>query len=172
MTERLLAQEKDPLVRRELLAQAIDDAYFTVGRQGYFALWEKEAHELVRAGKTADEIAARYFEALKRQFGDALEINDEFRWEWVVIPHFYSVPFYVYAYAFGQLLVLALYQMYRREGEAFKPKYLKILSYGGSESPARILKEAGIDITSAEFWQGGFDVIAGMIDELEKSDSP
>jgi oligoendopeptidase F len=64
--------------------------------------------------------------------------------------------------------VLALYQQYKREGEAFKPKYLKILSYGGAEAPARILKEAGINIASEKFWQGGFDVIAGMIDELEK----
>ena len=63
--------------------------------------------------------------------------------------------------------MLALYQMYRKEGEAFKPKYLKILSYGGSESPAKILTEAGIDMASAEFWQGGFDVIKGWIDEAE-----
>ncbi|MGH9510357.1 MAG: M3 family metallopeptidase, partial [Terriglobales bacterium] len=168
LTDRLLAEESDPAVRRDLLAKTIDDAYATVGRQGFFALWEKEAHELVNQGKTADEVAARYLETLKEQFGDAVEVNDEFRWEWVVIPHFYASPFYVYAYSFGQLLVLALYQMFKREGESFKPKYLKILKYGGSESPSRILKGAGIDITSAQFWQGGFDVISGMIDELER----
>ncbi len=168
LTEKLLAQEKDPAVRRDLLAGVIDDAYASVGRQGYFAVWEKEAHDLIKQGKTADEMAARYLETLKDQFGDAVEINDEFRWEWVAIPHFYGTPFYVYAYAFGQLLVLALYQMFKQAGEAFKPKYLKILSYGGSESPAHILTEAGIDITSPKFWQGGYDVIAGMIDDLEK----
>jgi len=168
LTEKLLAHESDPAVRRDLLAGAIDDAYATVGRQAYFAMWEKEAHELVNQGKTADEMAARYLETLKTQFGDAVELSDEFRWEWVSIPHFYAVPFYVYAYSFGQLMVLSLYQMFKREGEAFKPKYLKVLSYGGSEAPARILKEAGIDIASAKFWQGGFDVISGMIDELEK----
>lgn len=168
LTEKLLANEPDPAVRRDILAGAIDDAYATVGRQGFFALWEKEAHELIRQGKTTDEIAARYLETLHEQFGDALEISDDFRWEWVSIPHFYGTPFYVYAYSFGQLLVLALYQRYKREGEAFKPRYLKILEYGGSESPARILKEAGINIASAQFWQGGFDVIAGMIDELER----
>lgn len=168
LTEKLLAQESDPAVRRSLLAKALDDTYATVGRQGYFALWEKEAHELVHQGKTADEMAVRYLETLKEQFGEAVEVSDDFKWEWVSIPHFYQAPFYVYAYSFGQLLVLSLYQMFKREGEAFKPKYLKILSYGGSEAPARILKEAGIDVTSAQFWQGGFDVIAGMIDELEK----
>lgn len=168
LTEKLLAQESNPAVRRDILAGAIDDAYATVGRQGFFALWEKEAHEMVRQGKTANEMAARYLETLHEQFGEAVEISDEFKWEWVSVPHFYATPFYVYAYSFGQLLVLALYQMYKREGESFKPKYLKILTYGGSEAPARILKEAGINIASAQFWQGGFDVISGMIDELEK----
>ncbi|MBI3242444.1 MAG: M3 family oligoendopeptidase [Chloroflexi bacterium] len=171
LTEKLLAQGTDPAVKRDLLAKSIDDAYATVGRQGFFAMWEKEAHELVKNGKTADEMAERYLETLKEQFGDAVEVSDEFKWEWVSIPHFYSVPFYVYAYSFGQLLVLALYEMYKREGEAFKPKYLKILTYGGSEAPARILKEAGINIASAKFWQGGFDAIGRMIDELERMEA-
>ena len=169
LTERLLGAETDPAVRRDLLANTLDDAYATVGRQGYFALWEKEAHELVHQGKTADDIAARYLETLHDQFGEAVEINDDFRWEWVAIHHFYQAPFYVYAYAFGQLLVLALYQKYKQEGEAFKPKYLKILSYGGSKAPAEVLGEAGINIKSAKFWQGGYDVISEMIDELEKT---
>ncbi len=168
LTEKLLARETDPAVRRDLLAKAIDDAYATVGRQGCFATWEKEAHQMVKQNKTADEMAARYLESLKEQFGEAVEVSDEFKWEWVSIPHFYGSPFYVYAYSFGQLMVLALYERYKREGEAFKPKYLKILSYGGSESPTRILKEAGINIASAKFWQGGFDAISRMIDDLEK----
>jgi oligoendopeptidase F len=171
LTEKLLAEETDVTARRELLAAVLDDAYATVGRQGFFAMWEKEAHEMIAHNKTPDEMAARYFEALKEQFGDAIEVNEEFKWEWVLITHFYGSPFYVYAYAFGQLLVLALYQMYKKEGEKFKPKYLKILEYGGSEAPAKVLKEAGIDITSAKFWQGGFDVISGMIDELEKMEN-
>jgi oligoendopeptidase F len=167
LTERLLAEESDPAVRRDLLARTIDDAYATIGRQGYFALWEKEVHGLIAEGKTPDEIAARYLETLKAQFGDAVEVSDDFRWEWVSVPHFVGTPFYVYAYAFGQLLVLALYEQYKREGEPFKAKYLKILSYGGSKAPAEILREAGINIKSAKFWQGGFDAIGRMIDELE-----
>lgn len=168
LTEKLLAQETDPAAKRDILAGALDDIYATVGRQGYFALWEKEAHELVNKGETTDAIAARYHEALKAQFGDAVEMNDDFKWEWVSIPHFYHTPFYVYAYAFGQLLVLALYQMYKREGEAFVPKYEKILAHGGAEAPMTVLQEAKINIASEKFWQGGFDVISGMIDELEK----
>jgi oligoendopeptidase F len=168
LTDRLLARESDLSARRDLLAGVIDDAYSTVGRQGFFALWEKEAHELVAQNKTTDEMAARYLASLHEQFGDSVEINEEFKWEWVSVPHFYGTPFYVYAYSFGQLLVLALYQMYKREGEAFKSKYLKILAYGGAEAPMRILKEAGIDVSSTAFWQGGYDVISTMIDELEK----
>jgi oligoendopeptidase F len=113
-----------------------------------------------------------YLDNLHTQFGDAVEVSDEFRWEWVSIPHIYQVPFYVYAYAFGQLLVLSLYQQYRTEGEAFKPRYLKILAAGGSDAPARILTEAGMDIHSSDFWQGGFDVVRGMVEQLEAMSAP
>ena len=167
LLERLLSEEQDPALRRDILARFVDDAYATVMRQAYFVIFEREAHALIEEGKTTDYLAERYLANLVEQFGDALEISDEFRWEWVSIPHMYEVPFYCYAYSFGQLLVLALYRQFETEGETFIPKYLKILAYGGSESPAEILDEAGIDMASADFWQGGFDVIAGMIDELE-----
>jgi oligoendopeptidase F len=167
LLERLLADETVPAVRRDILAHSVDDAYATVMRQAYFVLFEREAHALIDEGQTTDHLAGRYLANLQEQFGDAVELSDEFRWEWVSIPHIYQVPFYCYAYSFGQLLVLALYRRYKAEGEGFIPKYLKILAYGGSKSPAEILDEAGIDIASAEFWQGGFDVIADMIDELE-----
>ncbi len=167
LTDRLLKAETDVAVRRDLLAGKIDDAYATVQRQAYFTLFEREAHRMVVENRSADEISAHYQANLAEQFGEAVEVADEFKWEWVSIPHIYHTPFYTYAYSFGQLLVLALYQMYRKEGKAFVPRYLKILSYGGSESPTRILTEAGIDIASPAFWQGGFDVIKGWIDELE-----
>ncbi len=168
LTDRLLAEESDEDVRRDILFKQVDDAYATILRQSYFALFEKQAHEMVVNNASVDELAAAYMENLKEQFGDSLDISDEFKWEWVSIPHIYHTPFYVYAYAFGQLLVLSLYQQYKQEGEAFKPKYLKILSAGGSEAPAKILGEAGIDIESAEFWQGGFDVVDGLVKQLEE----
>jgi oligoendopeptidase F len=112
-----------------------------------------------------DEVADAYLENLHDQFGDSVEISEEFNWEWVSIPHFYHTPFYVYAYAFGQLLVLSLYQRYQKEGEDFIPGYLSILEAGGSQAPAEILAEADIDIKSSDFWQGGFDVIDRMIEE-------
>jgi oligoendopeptidase F len=167
LIDRLLAQEEDASVRRDLLFRQVDDSYATILRQSYFALYERQAHEMVAQNASVDELSTAYMENLKRQFGDAVEVGEEFRWEWVSIPHIYQVPFYVYAYAFGQLLVLALYRQFKVEGEAFKPRYLKILSAGGSEAPERVLSQAGIDIRSADFWQGGFNVIAGLLEQLE-----
>jgi oligoendopeptidase F len=167
LVDRLLEEESDEDVRRDLLFRQVDDAYATIMRQVYFALFERQAHEMTNDGASVDDLVNAYLANLKEQFGDAVELNDEFRWEWVSIPHIYSVPFYVYAYAFGQLLVFSLYKQFQAEGDAFKPRYLKILSAGGSDAPARILAEAGIDIYSAEFWQGGFDVIRDLIEQLE-----
>lgn len=168
LTDRLLNQESDPSVRRDLLANALDDAYITVMRQSFFSIFEKDAHDMISNNASLDELTEHYMENLKEQFGDAVEISDDFKWEWISIPHFYISPFYTYAYSFGQLLVLALYQQYRLEGKAFIPNYLKILSYGGSESPMKILTEAGLVITSPDFWQGGFDVLESMIAELDE----
>ena len=168
LVDRLLSEEEDEGVRRDLLFRQVDDSYATIMRQVFFALFERQAHEMINQGATVDELAAAYLENLQSQFGEAVEVSDEFRWEWVSIPHIYHVPFYVYAYSFGQLLVLSLYQQFKAEGESFKPRYLKILAAGGSEAPAHILAQAGIDIYSADFWQGGFDVISQMIDQLER----
>jgi oligoendopeptidase F len=168
LIDKLLAEEKDQAVRRDILFKQMDDAYATIIRQSFFALFEKTAHEMTQKNASVDDLSAAYLENLKEQFGDSLDLSDEFKWEWVGIPHIYQVPFYVYAYAFGQLLVLALYQQFKAEGESFKPKYLKILSAGGSEAPERILSEAGINIRDPKFWQGGFDVLEKLVSELEK----
>jgi oligoendopeptidase F len=168
LTEKLLSEEANEAVRRDILFKQMDDAFATILRQIYFAMFERDAHEMIQKNASTDELSAAYMENLKEQFGDSVELSDEFKWEWVSIPHIYHTPFYVYAYAFGQLLVFSLYQQYKAEGESFKPKYLKILSSGGSEAPERILADAGIDIRSPQFWQGGFDVLSRMVDELEK----
>jgi len=168
LTEKLLAEETDEAVRRDILFKQMDDAFATILRQIYFAIFERDAHALVQKNASTDELCALYMENLKEEFGDSVELSEEFKWEWVSIPHIYHTPFYVYAYAFGQLLVFSLYQQFKAEGESFKPKYLKILSSGGSEAPEKILAEAGIDIRSSKFWQGGFDVLSRMVDELEK----
>lgn len=167
LTDRLLAEETDPAVRRDLLAYAVDDAYSTVQRQAYITLFEREAHKRIMDGGTYDQLCAANLDNVRSQFGDVVEVSDDFQFEWMVIPHIYHTPFYTYAYSFGQLLVLSLYQQYRTQGGSFIPQYMKLLSYGGSEEPAKVLHEAGFDIASPAFWQGGYDVLRGMIDELE-----
>ena len=167
LTDRLLEQETDEDVKRDILFRQIDDAFATIIRQIYFAIFEVQAHDMVINNASIDELSQAYLNNLKEEFGDAVTLSDEFRWEWVSIPHIYSTPFYVYAYAFGQLLVFALYKQYKIEGETFKPKYKQILSAGGSIAPVQLLSEAGIDISQAAFWQGGFDVIDEMVKRLE-----
>ena len=167
LVDRLLAEEKDEAVRRDLLFRQVDDSYMTIQRQAFFALFELQAHEMIPKGASVDELAEVYLENLRQQFGDSVELSDEFRWKWISIHHIYNTPFYVYAYSFGQLLVLALYQQYKREGESFKPRYLKLLSTGGSEAPMDILSQAGFDVRQAAFWQGGFDVIKDLVTQLE-----
>lgn len=168
LTERLLAEESDPLVRRELLAASVDDMYATVMRQAFFVLFERTAHDAIMANRSPEELHSLYMDNLREQFGDSLDIAPEFQYEWISIPHIYQTPFYCYAYSFGQLLVLALYRRYQEEGEAFKPGYMKLLAYGGSDRPEHILQEANINITDKAFWQGGFDVIRDMINELDE----
>ncbi len=168
LTDLMLERETDEAVRQDILFAQLDDAFATIIRQIYFAIFEKEAHEMIINDASVDELSEAYLANLKEEFGDAVEVSDEFKYEWVSIPHIYGTPFYVYAYAFGQLLVFALYKRYQEEGESFKPKYMRILSAGGSIAPIDLLNEAGMDVTTAEFWQGGFDVIAGLVDKLEQ----
>ena len=168
LVDRLLEKEKDAGVRRDLLFKQVDDSYATIMRQAFFAVFEKTAHKMTSEGASVNELSEAYFDNLQTQFGNVLEIGEEFKWEWVSIPHIYHVPFYVYAYAFGKLLVLSLYKQYKEEGESFKPRYINILSTGGSRAPMDVLSESGIDIRHESFWQGGFDVVEGLVRQLEE----
>ena len=168
MVEKLLEMEEDASVRRSLLFQQMDDAYATIMRQAFFGLFERQAHAAFQQGATAQEVAGLYKENLALQFGNALEVDDLFRWEWTSIPHFFETPFYVYAYSFGQLFVLSLYQQYKQEGANFIPRYLRILEAGGAKAPIQILAEAGMDATQSSFWNGGFRILTGWLEHLEK----
>jgi oligoendopeptidase F len=167
LNERLM----EKMTRKErqlLLAEQIDDMYATIMRQAYFTLFEIEAHAAIgEKNATIDHVTEIYSKNLKEQFGDSVAVSQEFSWEWVYIPHFYHTPFYCYAYSFGNLLVLSLYQMYRRQGKPFVPRYLDILAAGGSRKPEELLKEASLDITKEEFWQQGFDLVGEKIQQLK-----
>ncbi|MGB1249809.1 MAG: M3 family oligoendopeptidase [Candidatus Promineifilaceae bacterium] len=167
LLDKMLASDPEEDVQRDLLFSSMDDAYATIMRQIYFAQFEVDAHEAIANNASVDELSEIYLNLLHEQFGDALDISDDFKHEWVAIPHFYNTPFYVYAYAFGQLLALALYRQYKVEGDAMIPRYVELLAAGSSEAPIVILERAGIDVYSAEFWQGGFDYLAEQLEQLE-----
>jgi oligoendopeptidase F len=163
-----LAEKMSGKERRVLLAEHIDDMYATIMRQAYFTLFEIDAHRAIGENNaTIDTVAKIYMDNLKEQFGNSIAITPDFQWEWVYIPHFYHTPFYTYAYSFGNLLVLSLYRRYKLEGRSFVPKYLDILSAGGSRKPEDLLMEARIDISREEFWQQGFDYVREMIQQLK-----
>lgn len=169
LSDSLMSQEKDKKVRQGLLLNQLDDIYATVIRQAYFVRFEKTAHRMIAEGATGDQLAGVYLGELRQQFGKAVAVPDEFRWEWLTIPHIYASPFYCYAYSFGNLLVLALYRKYQAEGAPFVPKYLDLLSAGGSDSPAAILGKIGVDMNAEAFWQSGFDTIREMVVQLERT---
>src|SRR5918994_220110 len=174
--EMLLNEEIYKKINREkkkiFLAEQIDDIYATVMRQAFFTIFEIEAHkQIVEKSVTIDNVSDLYMKNLRAQFGNSIRISEDFKWEWLYIPHFYHTPFYCYAYAFGNLLVLSLYQQFREEGNSFISKYIKILSAGGSEKPETLLKDSGFDITKASFWQQGFDLIKMKIDKLTENEN-
>ena len=169
LSDALMNQERDKKVRQGLLLNQLDDIYATVLRQAYFVQFENQAHEMIAQGATVKDLAKTYLAEVRQQFGKGIKVSDEFQWEWLTIPHIFASPFYCYAYSFGNLLVLALYRMYQKEGAAFVPKYLDLLSTGGSESPQTILAKVGVDMASEDFWQSGFDTIREMVDQLEQT---
>ncbi|MGI0023721.1 MAG: M3 family oligoendopeptidase [Nitrososphaera sp.] len=163
-----LAEKMSKKELRLLLAEQIDDMYATIMRQAYFTIFEVDAHKAIAENNaTIDAVARIYTDNLREQFGNSIMVSPDFAWEWVYIPHFYQTPFYTYAYTFGNLLVISLYRQYRLEGRSFVPKYLKILSAGGSRRPEELLIESGIDTSRQEFWQHGFDYIRETMQQLK-----
>ena len=154
--------------KKTMLSEKIDDLYATIMRQSFFTLFEVEAHKQIAKTTTIDELSKTYLQNLKTQFGSSVTVTDDFAIEWSGIPHFYHTPFYCYAYSFGNLLALSLFQRYKKEGSDFAPAYIEILSAGGAIKPEKLLKQYGLDISSTKFWQQGFDYIQSQITELAK----
>jgi len=154
--------------KRAMLSEKIDDLYATIMRQSFFTLFEMDAHEQIAGTTTIDELSKTYLAGLRTQFGSSVAVSDDFAIEWSCIPHFYHTPFYCYAYSFGNLLALSLFQRYKKEGGDFVPAYIEILAAGGAIKPEPLLKEHGFDITSAKFWQDGFDYVRSQVREISK----
>jgi oligoendopeptidase F len=117
-------------------------------------------------------INALWLEANAPMHGDAVTLSDDYAWWWLYIGHFVHAPFYCYAYAFGELLVLALLRRYDEEGAPFVARYRELLRAGGGETPAVLLARVGLDVTDAKFWDGGIAVLAEMLSEAERLAAP
>ena len=152
--------------KKIMLSEKIDDLYATILRQSFFTIFEVDAHKQIGNGTTIDEISKLYLQNLKEQFGNSVTLSDDFAIEWSCIPHFYHTPFYCYAYSFGNLLALSLFQRYKKEGKDFVPAYINILAAGGSKKPEKLLSEYGFDIRSPKFWQEGFDYVKEQVKAL------
>ena len=152
--------------KKIMLSEKIDDLYATILRQSFFTIFEVDAHKQIGDGTTIDEISKLYLKNLKEQFGNSVTLSDDFAIEWSCIPHFYHTPFYCYAYSFGNLLALSLFQRYKKEGKDFVPAYINILAAGGSKKPEKLLSEYGFDIRSPKFWQEGFDYVKEQVKAL------
>ena len=100
-------------------------------------------------------------------FGSSVELGEQHRAWWSYVSHFVAVPFYVYAYSFGELLVLSLYQLAKAEGPGFATKYVDLLKLGGSRSPQELMATVGVDLNSEPFWRGGFAAMEKLVEEFE-----
>ncbi|MDD3175013.1 MAG: M3 family metallopeptidase [Candidatus Nanoarchaeia archaeon] len=170
-SELLLTEELLKIATNEekkyLLFHHISAMFASILRQAYFVIFEIDAHKLISQGASVDDLNQKYYDLLKEQFGDDMTIPDEFKCEWLRIPHIYESPFYCYAYAFGNLLVLALYIKYQNEGTKFVKDYLNILSSGGDADVEEILSKVKIDVNNKSFWKGAFDKLEKDVNDLE-----
>jgi oligoendopeptidase F len=166
---RLLAETTDDEQRLGLLGERIDGAIATVFRQMAMNRFEHLVHTSRRSeGElSTDRICELWVEAQSELFGDAVEITDGYRMWWSYVPHFINTPGYVYAYAYGQLLALSVYSRYLDEGEPFVPRYLELLSAGGSRSPEELADIVGIDLTDPGFWDAGLALVEQQLAEAE-----
>ncbi|MBC7962846.1 MAG: M3 family oligoendopeptidase [Steroidobacteraceae bacterium] len=169
LTRRMLDSESDPIVRKSLLCAKIEDIIATTFRQTVLTRFELRLHNERKNGLLSnDRIAEIWLEENGKLFGDSVEMIPAYRWGWSYISHFIHSRFYCYSYTFAELLVLALFQKYREDGDGFKAGYRALLESGGALSPADTARLAGIDITAGDFWQKGYDFLGGLIEELKK----
>jgi oligoendopeptidase F len=159
-----------PKDRLALYADKIEGAFATIFRQAAMFRFEQKLHRARREqGELSTEAIGDIWQGqIQAMFGDAVEMGEEHKLWWSYIPHFIGSPFYVYAYSFGELLVLALYRKYQQEGEGFPERYLNLLRQGGSKSPQELMGQMDIDLRSPEFWRGGMEVLEALISSFEE----
>ncbi|CAB4692626.1 unannotated protein [freshwater metagenome] len=168
---RLLSDTTDPNARLALLAESLEGQIATVFRQIAMNRFENAVHTHRREiGELSTEDFADAWESTQRaMLGDAVELTPGYRSWWSYIPHFIGSPGYVYAYAYGQLLALAVYARYETEGDAFVPAYLDMLRAGGSKSPEDLGRIVGVDLADPRFWDGGLAIIDAQLSAAEQA---
>ena len=170
--ESLLQKASSKRERFALIADKLDDMINTVIRQMSFYEFETRLHNQRRKGElTPKEIGHIWLETQTECLGPAFDTNEDYECFWSYIPHFIHVPFYVYAYSFGQLLSLALFGIYRNQFRGFEQKYMTLLEAGGSRPYNEVLEPFGIDISEPGFWETGLTVIKDYIDQMEELSS-
>lgn len=166
----LLQKMENPAERLALLCSKIEDTFATVFRQVAMNRFENAVHSARRTRGELDEefISSAWYEAQSAMFGDSVRLLDHYRRWWCYIPHFVHSPGYVYAYAFGELLVLAFYEQYLEKGGDFVPMYLEFLTAGGKDKPEELLRPFGFDLSDPRFWDGGLRIIEDLLVEAER----
>ncbi len=168
--QKVLGTITDPKEKLALLMSKIDDTIATVFRQVSMNRFEHAMHE---ARRNEGELSSERFSELwtKTQsdlYGDSITLSEGYKTWWCYIPHFLHTPGYVYAYAFGELLVLALYEQYRQHPDGFAAAYMEMLSAGGSDWPETLIKRVGVDISQPDFWHQGLRIFEQMVNEAEE----
>ncbi len=167
--QRLLSEERDPRNRLAMLVAKIDDTVATVFRQVAMNRFEHRIHtgRRERGELSVDAFAEAWLDTQQAMFDGSVTLGDHYRHWWSYIPHFLHTPGYVYAYAFGELLVLALYARYLEVGPTFADRYLELLASGGSDWPHVLVGRLGIDLTDRAFWEQGLAAIENLVAEAE-----
>ena len=166
---RLMEIETDPKVRLGLLCGKLEDAFATAFRQVVLTRFEQKLHQARReeGELTSDRIGQLWMAANRPMHGNTVDLTPNYTHWWMYIPHFIHSPFYCYAYAFGELMVLALYQQYREHGSDFVPRFMDFLAAGGSESPLVLLERLGVNVADPGFYEGGLRILRDMLEEAE-----
>jgi oligoendopeptidase F len=166
---RLLAEDSTPASRLSLLAENLQDTIATVFRQVAMNRFEDLVHTARRdeGELSVDRFGELWSDSQEELLGDSVEITDGYRSWWSYIPHFIGSPGYVYAYAYGQLLALSVYERYEQRGAEFVPQYLELLAAGGSRSPQELGEIVGVDLADPGFWDAGLDLVERQLHEAE-----
>jgi oligoendopeptidase F len=166
---RLLSEDSSPASRLALLAENLEDTIATVFRQVAMNRFEDLVHTARReqGELSVERFGELWTESQVEMLGDSVQITDGYRSWWSYIPHFIGSPGYVYAYAYGQLLALSVYQRYEQQGAELVPRYLEMLAAGGSRSPQELGQIVGVDLADPGFWDAGLDLVERQLTEAE-----